>query len=112
MAKLKAYKKAILEVMKEYSEYFKVSSPDLKYEFIIDPEHHHYQLLRLGWHNRKRVHLLIFHFDIINDKIWIQQDNTEMGVANSLVEKGIDKSNIVLAYFSPEHRKYTEYAAA
>ena len=112
MEKLEKYKQVILEVMKEYAEYFKVSSPDLRYEFIIDTANHHYQSIRLGWHNRKRVHLLIFHIDIIEGKIWIQQDNTEAGVANLLVEKGLSKSEIVLAYYSPSHRKYTDFAAA
>ena len=112
MEKLETFKKIILEVMKEYTDYFKVSSPDLKYEFIADTHNHHYQLLRLGWHNRKRVHLLIFHLDIIDGKIWIQQDNTEAGVANLLLEKGIPKSEIVLAYFSPSHRKHTDFAVA
>ena len=112
MEKLEKYQQVILEVMQEYADYFKVSSPDLRYEFIVDSSNHHYQLLRLGWHNRKRVHLLLFHIDLIDEKIWIQHDNTEAGVANLLVEKGIGKSEIVLAYFSPGHRKHTEFAAA
>ena len=112
MEKLEKFKKIILEVMQEYADYFKVVDSDLKYEFITDTSNHHYQLIRLGWHNRKRVHLLIFHIDIIDGKIWIQQDNTEQGVANLLVEKGISKTEIVLAYFSLSHRKYNDFAAA
>ncbi|MEZ4826715.1 MAG: XisI protein [Bacteroidia bacterium] len=112
MEKIEKFRKVIHEVMNEYASYFKVVSPDLKYEFILDPENHHYQLLRIGWHNRKRVHFLVFHLDIIDGKIWIQQDNTETGIAYDLVKKGIAKSEIVLAYFSPSHRKYTDFAVA
>lgn len=112
MERISAYKKAILEVMQEYADYFKVPDSELTYEFITDDARHHYQLVRLGWHQRKRVHVMIFHIDIIDGKIWIQQDNTEEGVANYLLEKGIQKSEIVLAYFSPEHREYTDFAVA
>jgi hypothetical protein len=36
----------------------------------------------------------------------------EPGIANLLVEKDIPKSDIVLAYFPPAHRKLTEFAEA
>ena len=46
------------------------------------------------------------------NKIWIQEDNTEDGLAALLAEKGIAKKEVVLAYFPEYHRKYTEYAVA
>jgi XisI protein len=42
----------------------------------------------------------------------IQNDNLEYSVAERLVDRGISKKDIVLAYFSPSHRAFTEYAAA
>jgi hypothetical protein len=48
----------------------------------------------------------------IGKKIWIQEDNTEDGLANLLLEKGIQKQEIVLAYYPEYHRSYTEFAAA
>lgn len=50
------------------------------------------------------------HINIRNDKIWIQHDGTEAGVANLLVEMGVPKTDIVLAYQSPFKRRYTEFA--
>jgi hypothetical protein len=43
-------------------------------------------------------------------KIWIQHDGTEIGIANQLVELGIPKSDIVLAFHSPFKRQFTEFA--
>jgi len=43
------------------------------------------------------------------DKIWIQEDNTEDGFANLLLEKGVEKKEIVLAYYPDYHRQYTEF---
>lgn len=47
---------------------------------------------------------------ILNDKIWIQKDNTETGIANLLTEKGIPKKDIVLSFYPPAHRELTEFA--
>ena len=41
------------------------------------------------------------HFDIKDGKIWVQHDGTEIGVANELVELGVAKEDIVLAYHPP-----------
>ena len=45
-----------------------------------------------------------------NGKIWIQHDGTEIGVANELVEWGVPKEDIVLAYHAPYKRQYTGFA--
>ncbi|HDN26052.1 MAG TPA: hypothetical protein ENG03_02940 [Thioploca sp.] len=49
--------------------------------------------------------------DIINDKLWIQRDDTEDGVAQELVNAGIPKDQIVLGFHPAEVRPHTEYAA-
>jgi hypothetical protein len=112
MEKLIQLQKAILSVIHAYQASYPLPKPELHYETIADKEAHHYQLIRLGWVGRKRVHVLVFHLDIVEGKIWIQQDQTEIGVANLLLEAGVDKNDIVLAYFSPSHRKHTGFAIA
>jgi hypothetical protein len=48
---------------------------------------------------------------IKGDKVWIQQDMTDLDVATELVQRGIPKGEIVLAFQSPDLRQYTEFAA-
>ena len=45
-------------------------------------------------------------------EFWIQRDGTEYGIAQELVDAGIPKERIVLAFKSPELRKLTEFAVA
>jgi hypothetical protein len=45
-------------------------------------------------------------------EIRIQQDGTEAGVAERLVEAGIPREHIVLAFKPPEIRQHTGFAAA
>lgn len=58
------------------------------------------------------MHFLLVHINIVGGKVWIEKDNTEKGVAAELVQAGIPKAHIVLAFHSPEVRKHTEYAVA
>jgi len=50
------------------------------------------------------------HLDIMDNKIWIQQDGTEVGIANELVELGVPKQDIVLGFDPPILRKLSEFA--
>lgn len=56
------------------------------------------------------MHGCLVHIDIINHKIWIQRDGTEYGIANELVNAGIPKNQIVLAFQPADIRPYTEFA--
>ena len=79
---------------------------------IADTEHDQYLLLTLGWAERRRVrHLRVF-LRLLNDKIWIEEDWTEDGIAEFLVQAGVPKEDIVLGFYSPEQRKQTEFAIA
>lgn len=77
---------------------------------IFDTERDHYQLVYVGWRDSDRFYGVILHADIIDGKIWIQQDGTEQGLANQLVELGVPKHDIVLAFDPPNLRKYTDFA--
>ncbi|MGB3534591.1 MAG: element excision factor XisI family protein [Microcoleaceae cyanobacterium] len=52
----------------------------------------------------------MLHLDIINGKIYIQQNNTEQDIAPILVEFGVPKEDIVIGFHSPFKRQFTEYA--
>ena len=58
------------------------------------------------------MHFPLVHIDIVAGKVWIEKDNTESGVAAELVQAGIPKSQIVLAFRPPEVRQLTEFAVA
>lgn len=103
----------IEQVMKDYLAQLKQpGNSGIRFESIIDPNSQHFQIIALGWENEKRVFNLLFHLDIIDDKIWVQEDKMENSIAEMLVEYGVPKKDIVLAYFPEYHRQFTEYAVA
>ncbi|MEM6701025.1 MAG: XisI protein, partial [Bacteroidota bacterium] len=88
----------------------KYANLDASNFLIADKENRRYQVVTMGWDKDVFIHDCPIHLDIINDKIWIQQNNTELDLAEILVEKGVDRSEIVLGFLSPKLREYTDYA--
>jgi hypothetical protein len=90
----------------------KPSVGDVETEVIIDEQAGHFALNHSGWVNGYRIHGAVVHIDIRDGKIWIQHDGTEYGIATELIAFGVQKEKIVLAFHSPEMRKYTDFAIA
>lgn len=89
------------------------SEKDLeRVQIVFDRENHRYLLLYVGWQNEERIHGCPIHINIKDGKIWIEQDFTEEGLANQLVELGVPKTDIVLGFRSPHVRQFTEFAVA
>lgn len=109
MDTISQYRTYIEQILQDYSTY-KPSYGDVEIELSVDHIHDHYQLLRVGWYNQQRIHGILLHIDIRDGKIWIQHDGTEEGVANRLVEYGVPKTDIVLAFQSPYKRQFTDFA--
>ncbi len=111
MAKLDNYRQYIKSVLSKYGEY-KPAYGEIEVQLVFDEDRNHYHLMTVGWDGYERVRGSIIHIDIKDGKIWIQHDGTEIGVANELVEMGVPKEDIVLAFHAPYRRQYTEFATA
>lgn len=81
-------------------------------QLIIDEERGHYLLFSVGWGNNRREYVPFVHLDVRPDgKVHIQHDGTDLKIAERLVEEGVPKGNIVLAFQSPNRRALIpEYA--
>jgi hypothetical protein len=109
MAKVEQYRQLIQELLQAHSE-IKAINEEVEAELIFDQQRDRYQLVHAGWSNKRRVYGCVLHLDIKNEKIWIQHDGTEVGIANELSDRGVPKQDIVLAYHSPFKRQFTEFA--
>jgi len=85
---------------------------DLRDKTVFDRQTDSYLLAPEGWDNGRRVHAVITHLEIIDGKIWVQEDWIEHGITAELEEAGVPKSDIVLGFQPHYVRPYTEYAAA
>lgn len=98
MDRLKKYQHIIINYLKGHEEKNKNNESSLIPQLVIDTTQHHYLYLQLGWQNRRFYHSCLFHIDIIDNKIWIQVNNTENLIGNELVQLGIAPEDIVFGY--------------
>ena len=100
MDKIDRYRRIILDILEERAKII-YANLDAQNEIIVDRDRDRYQLATIGWKGYKRIHTATLHFDIIDGRIWIQSDQTEHGIAHDLMERGVPKSDIILAYYLP-----------
>lgn len=111
MEKITHYSAILERIIADEAERVSTQS-DVEVCVICDPFRHHYQLLYLGWQGINRVFSPLIHLRIHNDKVWIEQDGTEDGVATRLLAAGLSHEEIVLAFYSPQKRPFTDFAVA
>ncbi|MFP4441116.1 MAG: XisI protein [Chloroflexaceae bacterium] len=111
MDKLDQYRTIIKNIL-EADAHYKPSHGDIDPIIIFDEQHDHYQLMYLGWDRPRRVHAVIVHLRLHDGKIWIEYNGTAEGVAQALLDAGVPKEDIVLAFHPPEKRPFTGFAVA
>lgn len=111
MDTLDTYRQIIQDLLTEYVR-LQYAYGEIQNETIFDREADRYLVMSIGWQDARRIHGCLIHVDIVNDKVWIQRDGTEHGIADELVAAGIPKDRIVLGFHPPEVRQHTEYAVA
>ncbi len=113
MDTLEHYPMLIKKILTEYHDWVSGSS-NLTEEscLIFDDNHDHYIWMFLGWENKRQINHTQVHIRIKNEKIYIEEDWTEEGIATELLNLGVPRKDIVLAFYPPEERKFTEFAIA
>ncbi|NEQ65942.1 MAG: XisI protein [Symploca sp. SIO2D2] len=109
MDKLTQYRVWIQQVLEQHGR-VKPANGDIQVYTFFDHQYDHYQVFHAGWSQYNRIFGPLIHIDIIDGKLWIQYDGTEIGVANELVDLGVPKQDIVLAYHAPIMRQYDGFA--
>jgi XisI protein len=109
MAKLDHYRTCIQLLLRQYAEGNEPNRGEVESELVFDLERDRYQLVDVGWNRLERIYGCVMHFDIKDGKIWIQQNMTEMDVAQELVKMGVSQEDIVLGLQAPYKRQYTGY---
>ncbi len=84
----------------------------VKTETVFDRTSDHYLLVIVGQDGKRRVHGCLVHIDIEGDKVVIQRDGTEQGMAPDLARAGIAPERIVLAFHHRGARPYSDFLAA
>ena len=113
MDKLIRYQTLIKNILTEYDRISpQVPDPDIDEILMFDDERNQYLWFNIGWKDGRRIKAVSVYVRVKNEKIYIEEDWTEEGIATELLREGVPKEDIVLAFHSPETRKFTEFAIA
>jgi hypothetical protein len=86
------------------------SADGTTFQTVFDDEQGRYQVVALGWIENKYVADTVIYLELSGDLIWLHADNTDWGVGEELLRRGITKNQIVIGWLTPFMRKHSGYA--
>ena len=108
MDRVKSYRQIVQSLLTAYAA-IPIANGKIECYTVFDTTQDRYLVMNVGWDGYRRVYGGVLHLDIKKGKIWVEQNMTEMRVAQELVERGVEKEDIVLGFQAPETREYTGY---
>lgn len=110
---LDRWREVIRKSLIELAEIPYLDGVDIRKKPVFDEERNAWLVVVEGWEKTtRRMHGCVAHIELIGDKIWIQEDGTDYGLATEFVAAGVPKEHIVLGFKTPRTREYTEFAVA
>ena len=106
------YQSIIKRVLQSHADYRATLPDDYTSQAIFDDERGQHLVLDSGWNGNQYLHATPIHISLIGDRVWIQYDDTEEGVATDLMAAGVSKDDIVLGFRHPKIRQHIGFAVA
>ena len=79
---------------------------------VFDEERNHYLLVKAGWSKGRRSRGTSLFVRLCEGQIHVEEDWTENGIANALIDAGVPEEDIVLAFQSPAKREHVAPSGA
>ncbi|MGB0930663.1 MAG: element excision factor XisI family protein [Chitinophagales bacterium] len=98
MDKINNYKQIIQKAFEYQASKFNHPLPYAGTRVYIGENKNHFILMDIGWKGKIYLHRILYTVEIINDKIWIHEDNTDTDLIGKLLDAGIPKKDIVLGF--------------
>ena len=99
MDRLNKYRQIICQFLQDFA------TDDPEAQLIFDPERDRFLVMHVGWRNDYRIYGCAIQLDLIDGKVWIQNNSTEVYVDRELITRGIEAKDIVLGFRSPNIRE-------
>lgn len=99
MDRLDKYRQIICQFLRDFA------TDDPEAQLIFDTERDRFLVMHVGWRNDYRIYGCAIQLDLIDGKVWIQNNSTEVYVDRELIKRGIEAKDIVLGFRSPSIRE-------
>lgn len=91
------------QIVRDFLQDFAADDPEA--QLIFDTERDRYLVMHNGWRGEYRIYGCAMQLDLIEGKVWIQHNSTEILIERELIELGIAPQDIVLGLRSPSVRE-------
>ncbi len=112
MDKVAQYQAIVTDFLEQLAARPYANAPDIERQVVTDFVHNHYQLINVGWHGAHFAYSVLLHFDIRDGKVWVQQNGTELEIADELIARGVSATDIVLGFIPEAERSLVKFAVA
>jgi hypothetical protein len=91
----------IVEQILEQRSIFYAAPDQFRTLKVFDHKNGSFLLMDEGWEGYQRIHRVWAHIELRDGKFLIHEDGTQEGLATDLMEKGVARERIVLAFQEP-----------
>ncbi|TAE69478.1 MAG: XisI protein [Bacteroidetes bacterium] len=94
------YNEIVCALMEDITEMTRKGEKEyIDTQLIIDKEKGHYLIYSIGWEKTKRSYGCFLHIEVKkNAKIFLHHNGTNLEIVDELMENGVEKMDIALAF--------------
>ena len=90
------------QIICQFLQDFAADDPEA--QLIFDSERNRYLVIHSGWRDNYRIYGCAIHLDIIDGKVWLQNNSTEVYVDRELIKRGVEPQDLVFGFRAPDIR--------
>ncbi|MEM6424289.1 MAG: XisI protein [Cyanobacteria bacterium P01_D01_bin.128] len=98
MDRVNQYRAIICQTLESFAE------GDPEADLVFDTTRDRYLVLHSAWRGESRIYGCAMQLDLIDGKIWIQHNSTEIDLYQLLKQQGVEAKDIILGLRSPAVR--------
>ena len=99
MDRINQYRQIVCDFLQDFA------ADDPEAQLIFDAQRDRYLVMHNGWRGDYRIYGCAMQLDLIEDKVWIQHNSTEIFIDRELIERGVAPQDIVFGFRSPKVRE-------
>ena len=108
----KNYRQILQKIVKRHAR-FQPANGEIETHAVIDTENGDYLVVDSGWNEKGRqIYDVVLHFRLQNGTVHIERNNTDAEIVQELLESGIEKDDVILAYNALPYQRLNDLIAA
>ena len=112
MDRIENYRRILQRVVKRHAQ-FQPANGDIQTHAVCDRETDEFMVIDSGWNEKgRRIYDVVLHFRLQDGIVHVERDNTDAEDVRELLDSGIAKDDLILAYNALPFQKLEDLIAA